>query len=119
MRESISAIAAERKEAAAAAERDTFEYERTMEQMRSVVAQSEARERETVAKHLEKFSADRRAGGGRKAAAATAAAPAAAPAAAATVAAAGVGGWETREGEEVNLTLTPTQSQSQPPTPAL
>ena len=34
MRESISAIAAERKEAAAAAERDTFEYERTMEQVR-------------------------------------------------------------------------------------
>ena len=53
MRESIAGIAAARREAAGGAGLDTFEYERTMEQMRSVTQFSEARERETVARHLE------------------------------------------------------------------
>ena len=103
MRESIAAIAAARREAAGGAGLDTFEYERTMEQMRSVTEFSEARERETVARHLEQFNAERRARGG-PAAAATAAAPAAPPAPAARVAAReGIDGWDTLESDSAGL----------------
>ena len=97
MRESIAAIAVARREAGGGVGLDTFEYERTMEQMKSVTEFSEARERQTVAKHIEQFSAERRARG--------APAAAAAPPVARVAAREGIDGWDTLDSEQDTVGL--------------